>query len=145
MRAHVTIRRGVTPGSLPANGPAGDLVQGRLDPRELAGALALDLGVCRGPGVHPADRPAHQIRHREQLAKDSRRGVGALAAVALGKAHFEEVRAIERGAGEAYRSGMEGSEERAEVAARTGGWGVPKAGLGEGKPASGALAVPVAQ
>ena len=65
--------------------------------------------------------------------------------MALGKAHFEEVRAIERGAGEAYRSGMEGSEERAEVAARTGGWGVPKAGLGEGKPASGALAVPVAQ
>ena len=115
------------------------------DPREFAGALALDLGVCRGPGVHPADRPAHQIRQREQLAKDSRRGVGALAAVALGKAHFEEVRAIERGAGEAYRSGMEGSEERAEVAARTGGWGVPKAGLGEGKPASGALAVPVAQ
>ena len=50
------------------------------------------------------------------------RGVGALAA--LGKTHFEEVWAIERGAGEAYRSGMEGSEERAEVVARTGGWGV---------------------
>ena len=42
----------------------------------------------------------------------------------LGKEHFEEVRAIKRGAGEACRSGMEGSEQRAEVAARTGGWGI---------------------
>ena len=31
---------------------------------------------------------------------------------------------IEHGAGEAYQSGMEGSEERAKVVARTGGWGV---------------------
>ncbi len=44
--------------------------------------------------------------------------------MSLGKAHFEKARAIERRAGEAYPSGMEGSEERAEVAARTGGWGV---------------------
>ena len=58
-------------------------------------------------------------RWREELKQRHRRE-----RVALGKTHFEEVRAIERGAGEAYRSGMEESEERAEVAARTGGWNV---------------------
>ena len=39
----------------------------------------------------------------------------------LGKAHSEAVREIERKEGEAYRSGMEGSEERAWRAARTNG------------------------
>ena len=39
--------------------------------------------------------------------------------VVLGKAHSEAVREIERKEGEAYRSGMEGSEERAWRAART--------------------------
>ena len=39
----------------------------------------------------------------------------------LGKAHSEAVREIERKEGEAYRSGMEGSEERAWRAARTDG------------------------
>ena len=57
-------------------------------------------------------------RWREDLEQRHRRE-----RVALGKAHFKEARAIERGAGESYRSGMEGSEERVEVAARTGGWG----------------------
>ena len=87
----------------------------------------------------------------------------------------EEAQAIERGAGATYRRGMEGSEERAEVAERTGG-GHPyslrspyrsletpelrgagagdlrraglrgaAAGLGEGKPVSGDFAVPVAR
>ena len=41
--------------------------------------------------------------------------------IVLGKAHSEAVRGIERKAGEAYRSGMEGSEERAREAARTDG------------------------
>ena len=33
------------------------------------------------------------------------------------------MRAIEQEVGDAYRRGMAGSEKRAEVAARTGGWG----------------------
>ena len=41
--------------------------------------------------------------------------------VSLGKAHSEAVRGIESKAGEAYRSGMEGSKERAWEAARTDG------------------------
>ena len=41
--------------------------------------------------------------------------------VSLGKAHSEAVREIERKEGEAYRSGMEGSKERAWEAARTNG------------------------
>ena len=41
--------------------------------------------------------------------------------VVLGKAHSEAVRGIERKEGEAYRSGMEGSKERAWEAARTDG------------------------
>ena len=41
--------------------------------------------------------------------------------VLLEKAHFEAVRGIEREAGAAYRDGMKGSQERAELAARTGG------------------------
>ena len=41
--------------------------------------------------------------------------------VSLGKAHSEAVRGIERKAGEVYRSGVEGSEERAHEAARTDG------------------------
>ena len=46
-------------------GPAGDLVQVRPDPRQLAGPLSLHLGVRHGPGAHPAHRPAHQIRQRQ--------------------------------------------------------------------------------
>ena len=41
--------------------------------------------------------------------------------VVLGEAHSEAVRGIERKEGEAYRSGMEGSKERAWEAARTDG------------------------
>ena len=41
--------------------------------------------------------------------------------VSLGKAHSEAVRGIERKEREAYRSGMEGSEERAWEAVRTNG------------------------
>ena len=41
--------------------------------------------------------------------------------VSLGKAHSEAVRGIESKAGEFYREGMEGSEERAREAARTDG------------------------
>ena len=41
--------------------------------------------------------------------------------VSLGKAHSEAVRGIEREAGATYRDGMEGSQERAELAAKTGG------------------------
>ena len=40
--------------------------------------------------------------------------------VSLGKAHSEAVRGIESKAGAAYRDGMKGSQERAELAARTG-------------------------
>ena len=42
--------------------------------------------------------------------------------VSLGKAHSEAVREIERKAGEVYRCGMEGSEERAREAARMDGF-----------------------
>ena len=72
----------------------------------------------------------HQ-RQREYLVKDCRGVLGRFRAeledrlrwerVLLGKAHFEAVRGIEREAGAAYRDGMEGSQERAELAARTGG------------------------
>ena len=41
--------------------------------------------------------------------------------VSLGKAHSEAVRGIESKAGEVYRGGMEGSEERAREAARSDG------------------------
>ena len=34
------------------------------DPRQLAGALSLHIGVRHGPGARPAHRPAHQIRQR---------------------------------------------------------------------------------
>ena len=34
--------------------PAGDLVQVRADPRQLAGALPFQLGVRHRPGPHPA-------------------------------------------------------------------------------------------
>ena len=40
--------------------------------------------------------------------------------MAVGKAHFEEVRAIEGAGGAAYQRRMEGSEERAEAAVRAG-------------------------
>ena len=72
-----------------------------------------------------------QERQREQLGKDCRGVLGRFRAelegrhrwerTVLGKAHSKAVRGIEREAGEAYRSGMEGSEERAREAARTDG------------------------
>ena len=78
--------------------------------------------VARGGGAARARRGAGSTkvlgRWREDLEQRHRRE-----RVALGKAHFEEARAIELAAGEAYRGGMEGSEQRAEVAARTGGSG----------------------
>ena len=43
------------------------------DARQLPRALALHLGVRHGPGVHPAERPAHQIRQRQ--ARRARLGV----------------------------------------------------------------------
>ena len=45
--------------------PASDLVEVAADAGHLLGALALDLGVRRGPSVRPTDRPAHQIRQRQ--------------------------------------------------------------------------------
>ena len=53
-------------------------------------------------------------RWREEVEQQHRRE-----RVTLGKAHFEEVRAIEQAVGDAYRRRMEGSEARAEAAART--------------------------
>ena len=68
---------------------------------------------------------------REHLVKACRVVLGRLRAeleqrqrwerVSLGKAHSEAVRGIESKAGAAYRDGMKGSQERAELAARTGG------------------------
>ena len=72
-----------------------------------------------------------QDRQRQHLVKDCRGVLGRLRAeleqrqrwerVSLGKAHSEAVRGIESKAGAAYRDGMKGSQERAELAARTGG------------------------
>ena len=72
-----------------------------------------------------------QDRQRQHLVKDCRGVLGRLRAelekrqrwerVSLGKAHSEAVRGIESKAGAAYRDGMKGSQERAELAARPGG------------------------
>ena len=51
-------------------------------------------------------------RFREELEQRQRRE-----RVSLGKVHSEAVRGIERKEGEAYRSGLEGSQERAWAAA----------------------------
>ena len=59
-------------------GPAGDLVQVRPDPRQLAGPLSLHLGVRHGPGAHPAHRPAHQIRQRQPCRARLRVPLGTL-------------------------------------------------------------------
>ena len=53
--------------------PASDLVEVVSDARDLLGALALHVGVRHGPGAHPAERPAHQIRQRQ--ARGARLGV----------------------------------------------------------------------
>ena len=95
------------------------------EPRE---AIAAGVTPREREGV--AWRRAEERTHWERLQRRRGKKLGDLERrsrrewVELGKAHFEEVRAIEPGAGEAYRGGMEGSEEWAEVAARTGGWGV---------------------
>ena len=54
-------------------GPASDLVEVVPDARDLLGALALHVGVRHGPGVHPANRAAKQIRQRQ--ARGPRLGV----------------------------------------------------------------------
>ena len=59
-------------------GPAGDLVEVVADARDLPGALALDLGVRHGPGAHPANRPAHQIRQRQPCGACLRVPLGTL-------------------------------------------------------------------
>ena len=59
-------------------------------------------------------RPEMLRRWREEMEQGHRHQ-----RVQLAKAHFEEARAIERGAAGPYRSGLEGSEDRAEVAARS--------------------------
>ena len=56
-------------------------------------------------------------RWREEVEQQHRRDRGA-----LGKAHFEEARAIEAAGGAAYQRRMGGSEERAEKAVRAGRW-----------------------
>ena len=65
-------------------------------------------------------RPAEVLgRFREELEDQLR-----WERVSLGKAHSEAVREIESKAGEVYRCGMEGSEERAREAARRDGLSV---------------------
>ena len=85
-------------------------VLGRLRQwRELGGGLREITGAIRG-------RPEVLRRFRAELEGRQRQE-----RVVLGKAHSEAVREIERKEGAAYRSGMEGSEERAWSAARTNG------------------------
>ncbi len=77
--------------------------------RELGGGVREISGAVRGrPEVLEGFRAELEDRLRWER-------------VSLGKAHSEAVRGIEREAGAAYRGGMEGSQERAELAARTGG------------------------
>ncbi len=82
-------------------------IRGRFRLWRAAGEWREFAGVMRGrPDMLRLWRDEMEQGHRYQR-------------VQLAKAHFEDVREIERRAGEAYRSGMEGSEERAEVAARS--------------------------
>ena len=60
-------------GLLVCIGPPRDLVEVVPEPRQFAGAPALDLGVRHGPGADPANRPAHQIRQGQ--ARRARLGV----------------------------------------------------------------------
>ena len=88
----------------------GRRVLGRLRQwRELGGGLREITGALTG-------RTEVLRRFRAELEGRQRRE-----RIVLGKAHSEAVREIERKEGEAYRSGMEGSEERAWRAARTNG------------------------
>ena len=64
--------------SLVGIGPVCDLVEIVADARDLPCALAIHLGVRHGPGAHPANRPAHQIRQRQAC--------GARLSVPLGRA-----------------------------------------------------------
>ena len=85
-------------------------VLGRLRAwRELGGGVREIGGAIRG-------RKEVLGRFRAELEQRQRWEL-----VSLGKAHSEAVRGIEHEAGAAYRDGMEGSQERAELAARTGG------------------------
>ena len=77
--------------------------------RELGGGVREIGGAIRGR-TEVLGRFRAELEHRQRWER-----------VSLGKAHSEAVRGIEREAGEAYRSGMEGSEERAREAARTDG------------------------
>ena len=77
--------------------------------RELGGGVREIGGAVRG-------RPEVLEGFRAELEDRLRRE-----RVSLGKEHSEAVRGIEREAGEAYRSGMEGSEERAREAAMPDG------------------------
>ena len=80
--------------------------------RELGGGLREIAGAVRGRTEALGHfRAELEGRHRRER-------------IVLGKAHSEAVRGIERKVGEAYRSGMEGSEERAREAARTDGGSV---------------------
>ncbi len=85
-------------------------VWGRLRQwRELGGGLREIGGAIRGRAeVLGRFRAELEVRHRWER-------------VVLGKAHTEAVRGIEIQGGEAYRSGMEGSKERARKAAMTDG------------------------
>ena len=71
--------------------------------------------------VIPAGRDGWGGSERERVAWQRAEERLRWERVSLGKAHSEAVRGIEREAGAAYRDGMEGSQERAELAARTGG------------------------
>ena len=101
--------------------------------KQSVGDCVSGTGRSRLPAavLGPCSSPGRQERQREQLAKDCRGVLGRFRAeleerlrwerVSLGKAHSEAVREIERNEGEAYRSGMEGSKERALAASQTDG------------------------
>ena len=85
-------------------------VLGRLRAwRELGGGVREMAGAMRGR-TEVLGRLSAELEDRHRWER-----------IVLGKTHSEAVRRIERKAGEAYRSGMEGSEERAREAARTNG------------------------
>ena len=77
--------------------------------RELGGRLREIGGAIRGR-TEVLGRFRAEVEGRQRWER-----------VSLGKAHSEAVRGIENKEGEAYRSGMEGTEERAREAARTDG------------------------
>ena len=120
IRKMVTTSCSRTPTSIPASGGAREAgkqeqegVDGALRPAAPA-AGAAGGGRPRGvrtPVALEAGRPDPRARGRD------RREEGASQTLAGGAGEAPPARAIERGAREAYQSGMEGSGERAEVAA----------------------------